>query len=436
MTRYQRIVIILIFIGVILAGVNIASHSETAAVYKIPVSGEIDPGMVKLVKRGIEKAEEIGAANIIIQIDTYGGLVDSAIKIKDAIFDSGVPVITFVDGRAWSAGALIALAGDNLVMISGSSIGAAETRPLEEKYISALRKEFKATAESRGRNSEIAAAMVDVDIVIEDITESGKLLTLTAGEAEEHGICELVVNNINELLSYYELTGAAIEVEEFTSTEKIARVVTNPAISTILLTLGFLALLFEALIPGWGAGGTVGLLSLGLFFSSYIINGYASWGLVILFVVGIILLALEVFVVPGFGFTGIGGIIAVGTSLYFMFPRPEVALSVLATVMILSLGGSIIMIKIFGGSRFWKNISLGESQTKDTGYVAHDDKKDLQGQTGTTITPLRPTGTAEINGERMNVVSEGGFVDSGQKVEVIEVSGSRIVVKPIPEESE
>jgi len=426
-----------LFLLVIIACLYIPTATVFAAdtVYKLPVKGKIDPGLVNLIDKGITEAENMGVRTVILEIDTYGGLVDSAVKIRDSILQTDLETVTFVSGRAWSAGALIALAGEKLFMVEGGSIGAAETRPKEEKYISALRKEFKATAETRDRNPEIAAAMVDSDIVIEGLSKKGKLLTLTAKEAKENNITDFLVADFSALLVELGISDSEILTRELTSTEKLARFVTRPTVSAILLTIGFVALIFEALAPGFGVGGTIGILTLSLFFSGYIINGLASWGLVVLFLAGIILILLEIFVVPGFGITGIGGLIAVLGSLYFTFPTPQIALSILAAVMVLSILSAIILIKVFGGSRFWKNISLGESQTTDSGYIAHIDKSDLPGTRGKTLTPLRPAGIVLINGERIDVVSEGGYIDKDKAIEIVSVSGSRVVVREIKKES-
>ncbi len=423
--------LILIFLNVFLVQ---AGNAEL--IYRIPVEGEIDPGLVSLVARGIEEAEGAGADLLVFEIDTYGGLVDSAIKIRDQIFSTSISTVSFIKGRAWSAGALISLAAEKVVMKPGTSIGAAETRPEEEKYISALRKEFKATAERRGKNSEIAASMVDKDIEIEGITASGKLLTLTTEEAVINNIADLKANNFQELWDNLQITPDRIVDINPTTPERVSRIITRPAISAIFLSVGFIGLIFEALTPGWGVGGTIGLLAFGSFFSAYIINGAASWGLVVLFLVGLVLITLEIFVVPGFGVTGIGGIAAIFASLFFLFPTTDIALAILATVLLVSIAASIIIIKYFGGSSFWKHISLGESQTKESGYVANYDKKELMGKTGKTISQLRPAGIIQIKGKRLDVVTEGDFIDKGELVEVIETSGNRIVVRKLMKEDD
>ena len=432
---FKKICFLLIFILILSLFYTLSISAESDLVYKIPIEGTVNPGMVNLVQKGINEAETAAADTIIFKIDTYGGLVDSAIKIKDAIFDTQLNTITFVSNRAWSAGALIALSGSKLVMIKGSSIGAAETRPKEEKYISALRKEFKATAERRGKNSKLAAAMVDADISVEGTIAKDKLLTLTSSEAKTHNMSDLLVKDFQGLVEAFNLKSAEIVEVGLTLSEKMARIVTNPNISTFLLTLGLIALVFEAIAPGWGIGGTVGLLSLGLFFSGFIITGSTGWGLIVLFLVGLILIFLEIFVVPGFGITGTGGLTALFVSLFFMFPTPEIALRVLAAVLLFSIIGSYFLIKIFGMSRIWNNISLKESQTSETGYVAHLNKSDLVGKKGKTKTPLRPAGIAEIDQKRVNVVSQGDFIEKDEIVKVVSVSGSSIVVKKIEQGS-
>ncbi|TDX52123.1 NfeD family protein [Orenia marismortui] len=426
----KRIILSLLLMVITIVAVNISLEARPSdLVYQIPIQGTVNPGMLNLVRKGIEEAENSEADAIIFKIDTYGGLVDSGIKIRDAIFNSEIPTITYVSNRAWSAGALIALAGEKLIMAPGSSMGAAETRPKEEKYISALRKEFKATAERRDKNPDLAAAMVDSDIEIPELIEAGKLLTLTAQEAIENQMTDLVIDDFDSLLRSLNLTDAKVVEVKATTAEKLARFVTNPNISVILLTVAFIALVFEALAPGWGVGGTIGLVSLALFFSGYIINGVASWGLIILFIVGLILIVLEVFVVPGFGITGIGGIISIFSSLYFLFPSPDIALSILATVLILSIAATIVMLKIFGTSKLWSKISLSESQTKEAGYIAPSKRDEVLDKVGITLTPLRPAGIIKLDNDRLDVVSEGRFIAKGEQVKVVKVEGSRVVVR-------
>lgn len=422
-----------IFLVLILIILFSFSLNAQDIVYQIPIQGNIDQAMFSFFNRSFDEAVQNGADKIVINIDTYGGYVDPAIRIKDVIINSEIETITYVSNRAWSAGALIALAGGELVMKDGSSIGAAETRPNEEKYISALRNEFKATAEVRSRNPDIAEAMVDVDIAIDGVIEEGKLLTLTAEEAEDNNISNMLVNSDEDFYNYLGVPREAVNIMEPQTIDRFVQVVTNPYISTFLLIIGFSALIFELLVPGFGVGGTVGLMSLGLFFSGYVINGIANWGIIVLFLVGLLLIILEAFVVPGFGITGIGGMISIFVSLYFLFPTPQIAINIMATTLIATVVLTFIIGKYFGSSKVWSRISLGTSQTSDIGYVASNDKKDIINKTGITKTPLRPAGIAEIDNNRIDVVSEGGFIDKGEKIIVIDVKGSKILVKAYKE---
>ncbi len=406
----------------------------SARVYFIPLHGDVDPGMVSFLDRGLGEALESQAELVIVDVDTYGGLVDSGISIRDQLVNYPGEVVAYISNRAWSAGTLVALGADRIYMSEGSSLGAAETRPYDEKYISALRSEFAATAERRDRDPDIAAAMVDADIEIEDVIESGKLLSLTSTRAEELGFAEGRFSNFDEFLDYLGYTEADLTRIEKTGLESFAGYITNPFVSVFLLSLGIIALVGEALIPGFGVSGTIGVASLAIFFSGYMIQGYAGLGLIVLFLAGLLLIAIEIFVIPGFGFTGITGITAIFASLFFIFPESSMAWTIIASVLVLSTIGTILLIKFFGTSYFWRRISLAESLTSETGYVSSKDYKNLVGKTGKTVSTLRPAGIADFDGERIDVVSEGGYIEADTNVIVVKVEGRRVIVKPKKEE--
>lgn len=408
-----------------------SSGSAKAEVIHINLDGEINSAQFSFIDKSLKRAENIKADFMIIEINSLGGFVDSALKIRDRILESETRVITFVNGRAWSAAALIALAGEKLYISPSSSIGAAETRPKEEKYISALRKEFAATAERRNKNPKIAEAMVDASIEIEDLIEKDKLLTLTAVEALEFKIADYRLSSLAELAEVEEISLNQITKIEKTNLEKILGIISNPYTSSLLLIIAFSALIFEALTPGFALGGTIGILSLLIFFMSHIFTGSIGLGIVILFIVGIILILAEIFLIPGFGIAGISGITAVLSSLFFIFPNRTIAINVLLAVVVFTLIIGIVMIKKFGSSRFWKKISL-ESSSEN--YFSSSSKKNYLDQKAKTLSKLRPAGTIELNGERVDAVSQGSFIDKGQQVKVISVSGSRVVVRQITEE--
>lgn len=426
---------ILVFLILFLVVISVFSSVEQAeaSIYHILLEGEINIAQYSFINDALSRAEAEGAEEFIIEINSLGGFVDPALRIRDRIFDSPLRIITFVNGRAWSAAALIALTGDEIYLSSGSSIGAAETRPQEEKIISALRKEFAATAERTGRDGRIAEAMVDSDIEIESIIEREKLLTLTAREAVELGMGDFIAENLNELSELKAIDPGEIISIERSSLHNIVAIITNPYFSGLLLIIAFSALIFEALTPGFAVGGTLGIISLLIFFAGHILTGAIGTGMVILFIIGIILIFFEIFVIPGFGVAGISGITAVLISLFFVFPNRAIALNVLLGVVFFTLLIAFLMVKKMGTSRFWNKISL-ETSSKE--YYSSSDKQDYVGRKALTITKLRPAGTIEIDNRRIDAVSEGGFIEKDSLVEVVSVSGSRIVVREIEEEAE
>ena len=360
--------------------------------------------------------------------------MDAATDIKDLILKAKVPVIAHVSERAWSAGALIALAAPQIVMAPGSSIGAAEPRPMEEKTVSALRAEFEATAERWGRNRQLAGAMVDADVVVEDLVERGKILTLSAQDAIEWGMADLMAGSTHELLT--KLGYDHYEIVRLTPhwAEQIARFLTNSTVSSLLLSLGFLGLIFEITSPGWGVPGTGGMLALILFFGGRYVTGLAGLEAILLFILGIVLLVLEVAVIPGFGLAGILGLASVVTSIILAFGDVQTALFSLSIAISVSVVAVILLWGRIRQSRFWKRLVLSHEELPTAGYRAPADFGYLVGKKGVALTPLRPAGTAVIDGKRYDVVSEGGFVTGNSSVEVVQTEGTRVVVREIENE--
>lgn len=407
-------------------------------VYVIPISGTIEPGLASFVKRALRTAEKDASGGrkvaVLIEVGTFGGRVDAAVEIKDALLGSKVPVISFVKERAWSAGALITLAGEHIVMAPGSSIGAAEVRtedgkPVDEKYISAFRTEFAATAESRGRNPQIAAAMVDKDIEIPGVVQSGKLLTLTATRAKELNFIDQVAASRGEVLRLYGFENASAVEISMSPAERLARFLTDPAVSSILLAVGFIGLLIEVLVAGWGLPGTIGLIALGLFFGGRLIAGLAGLEVILLFLLGLALLLLEIFVIPGFGVAGLAGIIAVVASIYMSFSSSTEALLAILVALVSTGAVGFFAFKYLKRTSAWDRLILNTRQERELGYVAPLEQSDVVGKVGKALTILRPAGTVEIDGRRLDVVTEGEFIPSDSRVQVVKVEGTRVVVR-------
>lgn len=404
-------------------------------VYVIPVYGEIDLGLAAFVKRSITSAERAGAA-VLLEINTFGGLVEAATEIRDAVIRTPVPVMSYVSDRAWSAGALIALAAPHIAMAPGSSIGAAQPRPMDEKTVSAIRGEFEATAERAGRDRRIAAAMVDADVEIEELSPKGKLLTLSAQKALEFGYADAIAVSRSEALAQFGYTDAVVIEMELGWAERVARLVTNSTVSSLLLTLGFLGLIFEIATPGWGVPGTVGLISLGLFFGGRYIAGLVGIESIGLFALGFALLLLEIFVIPGFGVTGILGLLSMAVGIVMAFGSIQAGLTAFTIALAASLVAIVLLWSRIKKSRLFQRIILSHREEQTLGYQGPRDLSFLLGKHGRTLTPLRPAGTAMIDDERYDVVSEGGYMDPNKPVEVVKIEGTRVVVREISEQSE
>jgi membrane-bound serine protease (ClpP class) len=243
-----------------------AYTNEPDEVYLISIKGTIDLGLSSYVQRALEEAVLNKAKAVILEIDTFGGRVDAATQIRDKIMSLNIPSVAYVKNRAWSAGALIALSAEYILIDKSASIGAAEPRPADEKNISALRAEFTSTALSRGRSEEIAAAMVDKDIEIKDIIEKDKILTLNAEQAIRLNFVDDKASSIEEVLNFLNLKDAKTVNIVPNWAENISRFVTNPVVSPLLLSIGFLGLIIEFWTLGWGIAGSIGIISLSLFF--------------------------------------------------------------------------------------------------------------------------------------------------------------------------
>lgn len=420
---------------------SLASFPQEKKVYFGKIDSEIDLGMAPYVSRVISEANEADADAVIFKINTFGGRVDAATQIKDAILSSKILTIAFINNRAISAGSLIALSCRKIAMEPGSSIGAATVvdqtgQKQSEKYQSFMRSEMRSTAERNGRRTDIAQAMVDERIVIEGLVDSTQLVTLTAAEAKKYGIADTLVNNFDELLKAFDLANAEIININPNWAEDIVKFLNNPLVSSILIMIGFFGLFAEIKTPGWGLPGTVGLVSLALFFgSSYILN-LASGIDILLFILGIILLIIEIFVIPGFGIAGISGIILILVSLFFSltpsgplfnFDVISVAIVQLAAALIGALILIFLLAKYLPKSTAFNRLVL--SDEVNTVSYPSDDK--LIGAEGIALTTLRPAGTAEINGKRIDVMTDSEYVEKGSKIKVLKVEGIKVVVKEI-----
>ena len=426
--------------------VRVPAQSSAPVVYAIAIEGVIDLGLSPFLARTLREAEEAGAAAVLLDINTFGGRVDAAVAMRDALLNSPVRTIAFVNQRAISAGALIALACHTVIMTTGGTIGAAapvvgggtgETQPADEKSVSYVRSEFRATAETRNRPAVIAEAMVDADVEIAGLIEKGKLLTLTTSQALEHKVADLSADTLVAALAASGIPDADIRTARQTWAETLVRFLTHPVISSLLMTVGLLGLIVEIRTPGFAVPGTVGLLSLGLFFWGHWIVQLAGWEELLLVSLGVVLVAIEVFVLPGFTVAGLAGIVALVTGLGMTLVGAGatsnaiiVALGRVAISILVAMAAAFALLRLLPRLPFGRRLVLQTGMRTDLGYVsAPESDHQWLGRTGTALSPLRPAGIAEIDGARVDVVSDGGFIDAGTPILVTRVDGNRIVVR-------
>lgn len=423
-----------------------AASAQQPQVLRIPIDGTIDRGLAPFVKRALGEAQEGGARFVVLDINTPGGRVDAAWQIVDAVQEAQVPVYAFVH-RALSAGALIALSTDAIYMRHGATIGAAtpvlgDGKKASEKMVSAMRSEFRSLAEARGLDPRIAESMVDETIAVPGVVEAGQLLTLTADEALDLGYANGIYDSLDDLLATLDARGAMVVTASPNWAELVVRFLTNPVVAPLLLTLGFLGLLFEVKTPGFGVGGLAGLIGLGLFFGSHLIVGLAGLEELILIGVGLVLIAVEVFVIPGFGIVGALGILAVGAGLVLSmlgrFPTMidmGVAFSVVVAALAFTGISAYAFLRHLRWSRRLGGIFLREATAREAGYVSGVVRAELVGQTGTAGTDLRPAGVGIFGSERIDVVSEGPWIESGKGIEIVRSEGYRHVVRELKDDA-
>jgi membrane-bound serine protease (ClpP class) len=417
---------------------------------QLNLNGEVDGRMTRYVKLGMQQAMESGADGILIQMDTYGGAVLDADSIRHLIMNYDKPTFTFINKNAGSAGALISIATDKIYMAKGATIGAAtvvngqDGTKAPDKYQSYMRGKMRATAEAKGRDPKIAEGMVDEDIEIDGITPKGEVITFSTSEAIKYGFAEAEVSSIDEILKLNDLSEAEITQYELSSIEKIIRFFMNPVLSSVLILIMLGGIYFELQSPGVGFPILASLVAGSLYFTPYYLNGVAVYWEIILFGVGLLLIAAEVFIIPGFGIAGIAGIvITVGSLMLAMLENDGFSFDFVPVVEILNaflvsfsglIGFFIILLtfghKIADSPLFSKMVLQNESKPiLFTGESFTATSIPLIGKSGVAYTVLRPSGKVELGGEIYNAVSTGDYISAGEPVVVVDQSGHNLRVK-------
>ena len=432
-------------------GPQAALGQSRPKVMVMEIKAEIDPRMTRYVNLALDHAENIGADYVIVEMDTYGGVLTDSKDIVDRILDFEAPIWVFINKDAASAGALISIACDSIYMAPGATIGAAtvvqggtgEAAP--DKYQSYMRSIMRSTAEHNGRDPRIAEGMVDERIAIDSITTEGSVITFTTKEALKYGYCEAQVSSIDDILQRNGVPDYELVRFEVGNVEKVIAFFLNPFISGILILVIMGGLYFELQTPGVGFPILASITALVLYLVPYYLNGLAqNWEIIALFV-GIVLILLEVFVIPGFGLAGITGIaMTVGAMVlimvnndFFNFEMVPLNDIIMASLAIFGgLTGGVLLLFVGGvrlsHSGLFKRISLTDTQAQSEGYTSNfNTGMDLVGKTGTAYTVLRPSGKIMVEDQIYDAFSRGDYIEKGDTVKVLGIEGSTLRVRKV-----
>jgi membrane-bound serine protease (ClpP class) len=438
--------------NLLLAGDTLRPKNPKPIVYVLPIKEEIGPVSSRHLLEGLRQADKVKADYIVLYLNTYGGAVDDADKMRTAILNCKTPVFAFVDNNAASAGALIAISCDSIYMAPGANIGAAtvvgqDGQPAPEKYQSYMRSILRSTAEQNKRDPKIAEAMNDSRAFIPGVNDSGKVLTFTTSEAIKNNYCEGEAKSVEEVLKLAHVENYEIQTYEISSVGNVIDWLINPVISGFLIMIIVAGIYYEFQAPGTIFPIAASMLAALLYFAPHYLQGLAENWEILLFFVGLILLALEIFVIPGFGVAGVLGIlfIVVGLTLSLIksvptnFPvnLPEgnafvTALGIVLGATVLSIALSFWLFGRFIKSSMFSKVSVQSVISKEQGFMGVDmTQKNLVGMTGTAFTVLRPSGKVEIEGNIYDATAESGFIEHGEKVVVVKFETAQLFVRKV-----
>ncbi len=427
---------------------NAQTEKDQKIVYQFDIKKEIAPPVWHNTKKAFQQAIDTNADLVIIHMNTYGGMLESADSIRTKILTSPVPVYVFIDNNAASAGALIAIACDSIYMRPGGSIGAASVvnqsgEVMPEKYQSYMRSLMRATAEAKGRNPDIAQAMVDPSIYVPGISDSGKVLTFTTSEAIKNGFCEAEAENVNQVLKHAGHENYQIIKQELTPTDKIIGFLISPVISGILIMIIIGGIYFELQSPGLGFPTAAAIIAALLYFAPLYVEGLANNWEIVIFVVGIVLIAIEIFAIPGFGVAGISGIILLvaGLTLSMIdnvgfdftnvrFDNIIKSFFIVVIAIFLAIIGSYFLTKKMFTSTTFGHLALDDVQKKEDGYTSsYAEYTSVVGKEGVAKTVLRPAGKVVIDDEVYDATAISGYIEKDEPVIVIKYSTAQLTVR-------
>ncbi len=435
--------------------------SKTSLIYKIDIKKEIDKTSQIYLSNGLAEANKLEADAVLIHMNTYGGLLEAADSMRTAILYSPIPVYVFIDNNAASAGALISIACKGIYMRKGANIGAATVvnqtgEAVPDKYQSYMRSMIRSTAEAHGqdtiiqgsdttfrwkRDPSIAEAMVDGRVVVPGLSDSGKVLTLTADDAVKWGYCDGIANSVEEVIREIGYTDYEIKSYEPSWYDNLKGFLMSPALQSILILIIIGGIYFELQTPGLGLPSAAAITAAILYFAPLYLDGLAQNWEILLFIIGVLCLAAEIFIIPGFGIAGITGIILViggltmslldNTNFDFEGVSTYDAGRAIMTVLIGVVGGFAVMVWLstrIGSKGLFRKVAL-EADLEEA--VSSPVLNNMIGKEGVAATVLRPSGKVSIDGELYDGVSDSGFIEKGTPVRVVRFENAQIYVQAI-----
>ena len=453
--------LILLIVTLLVAGSGWAA--EKPLVYKIDIKKEIDRTTQIYLYKGLAEAQSLNADAVLIHLNTYGGLVDAADSMRTAILYSPIPVYVFIDNNAASAGALISIACKKIYMRKGASIGAATVvsqtgEAMPDKYQSYMRSMMRATAEAHGqdtiingsdttykwiRDPKIAEAMVDERIFIPDLIDSGKTLTFTTDEAIKWGFCEGIAESPEEVITkHLQYDNYELTIFKPSWIDNLKGFLMSPVLQALLIMIIIGGIYFELQTPGIGFPSAAALMAAILYFAPLYIEGLAANWEILIFLIGMILIAVEIFVLPGFGIAGISGSILIITGLtlallnnvnfdFELVEDIEIGRALIIVIIGITVGfaGMLWLSNRIGTQGIFRKVAL----TADLEIaVSSPILTGLIDKTGITATVLRPSGKVIIDGVYYDGISESGFIEKGANVIVVRYENAQIYVELLP----
>ncbi len=404
------------------------SQADAPKVSVIDVHGSLSSPVAGWVTRQMDAAWKAGAAGIILDINSDGGSMDAAKQVEADVLTrtADLPVAAYVHTEALGPASLIAVACKTLAMAPGASLGGAPA--------DASKTDFQAAAEAGGHNPGYAAAFVAADTALPSVgVKPGDSLTLTTQQAQHVGYADVVAPDFPAVLAKMNLPAAQIVPVPLNGWTLFALWVSQPWVTILLLALGLALVVAEMLtLHSWGVAGIIGGALVLVIFAAHITVGTATWVGVTLFLAGIALLLFETHVFPGHGLSALAGLVLIFLGMYYALGGARTgAIYSAGAALLMTVGILAAFFSYLPRSPIWKRLGQPMRQSASAGYVSSRNFTEYVGQFGVAVTLLRPSGTVEIDGVRLPVVTEGDFVPPDTRVQVIEVQGGRIVVRAV-----